>query len=83
MCGLRSRGERKGGRARGRNSGAKDGKDTWSATLEVRSVTWTTSSRRQVKAGAWTVDVVAADGTTLGTVRFTVQQARAPGRGSG
>lgn len=51
----------------------KDGKAVWTATLKVGSVKWTTSSRHQVKAGAWTVDVVGADGTTLGSVDFTVQ----------
>jgi len=50
----------------------KDGKAVWTATLKVGSVKWTTSSRHQVKAGAWTVDVVGADGTTLGSVDFTV-----------
>ena len=51
----------------------KDGKAVWSATLKVGSVKWTTSSRRQVKAGAWTVEVVGADGSTIGSVDFTVQ----------
>ena len=51
----------------------KDGKAVWTATLKVGSVKWTTSSRHQCKAGAWTVEVVGADGTTLGSVDFTVQ----------
>ena len=50
-----------------------DGKAVWTATLKVGSVKWTTSSRHAVKAGAWTVDVVGADGSTLGTVDFSVQ----------
>lgn len=45
----------------------------WKATLAVNSKRWTTSSRRKVKAGSYTVDVVAADGTVLTSVAFTVQ----------
>jgi len=44
----------------------------WKATLAVNSKRWTTSSRRKVKAGSYTVDVVAADGTVLTSVAFTV-----------
>ncbi len=51
----------------------KDGKAVWTATLKVGSIKWTTSSRHQCKAGAWSVEVVGADGTTLGSVDFTVQ----------
>lgn len=51
----------------------KDGKAVWTASLKVGSVKWTTSSRHQCKAGAWTVEVVGADGATLGSVDFTVQ----------
>lgn len=51
----------------------KDGKAVWTATLKVGSVKWTTSSRHQCKAGSWTVEVVGADGATLGSVDFTVQ----------
>lgn len=50
-----------------------DGKAVWTATLKVGSVKWTTSSRHQCNAGAWTVEVVGADGATLGSVAFTVQ----------
>jgi Protein of unknown function (DUF2914) len=51
----------------------KDGKAVWTAFLKVGSVKWTTSSRHQVKAGAWTVEVVGADGAVLGSVDFTAQ----------
>ena len=51
----------------------KDDKPVWTAKLKVGGPKWTTSSRRQLKAGAYTVDVVGADGTTLGTVSFTVE----------
>jgi hypothetical protein len=51
----------------------KDDKQIWQATLRIGGPRWTTSSRRQLKAGSYTVDVVGADGTTLGTVSFTVQ----------
>jgi len=51
----------------------KDGKQAWKATLRIGSNRWTTNSRRKVTAGAYTVEVVAADGTVLGSVDFTVQ----------
>jgi len=52
----------------------RDGKEVWKAYLRVGSKRWTTNSRRKMtKAGAWTVDVLAADGTSLGSVSFTVQ----------
>ena len=51
----------------------KDDKQVWQATLKVGGPRWTTSSRRQLKAGSYTVDVVGADGSTLGSVSFTVQ----------
>jgi len=51
----------------------KDGKEVWKAYLKIGSKRWTTQSRRKVKPGAWTVDVVTADGTVLGSVAFTVQ----------
>jgi hypothetical protein len=52
----------------------KDGKEVWKATLRIGSKRWTTNSRRKMsKPGAWTVDVVAEDGTSLGSVSFTVQ----------
>lgn len=51
----------------------KDGKQAWKATLRIGSNRWTTYSRRKVTAGAYSVEVVAADGTVLGTVEFTVQ----------
>ena len=51
----------------------KDDKQIWAASLKIGGPKWTTSSRRQLKAGSYTVDVVGADGTTLGSVSFTVQ----------
>jgi DUF2914 family protein len=51
----------------------KDGKESWSATLDVKNDHWATYSRRTVKPGAYTVEVVAADGAKLGEVSFTVQ----------
>jgi Protein of unknown function (DUF2914) len=52
----------------------KDGAELWTATLNVGSDKWTTSSRRMLTAaGSYEVDVVGADGGTLGKVEFTVQ----------
>jgi hypothetical protein len=52
----------------------KDGTEIWTATLDVGSDKWTTSSRRQLpKTGAYEVDVVGADGTQLGKVEFQIQ----------
>jgi len=51
----------------------RDGKAVWTAHLAVGSKKWTTYSRRTLKAGAWTVDVVDAGGATIGTVAFTVK----------
>jgi hypothetical protein len=51
-----------------------DGKEVWTATLDVGSKKWATQSRRAIsKAGSWEVDVQTADGASLGTVSFTVQ----------
>jgi hypothetical protein len=50
-----------------------NGTKNWEAKLKIGSKRWTTSSRRQVKAGAWTVEVQGADGTVLGSVDFTVK----------
>jgi hypothetical protein len=50
----------------------KDGKESWTATLDVKNDNWATYSRRTVKAGQYTVEVVGADGTKLGEVTFTV-----------
>jgi hypothetical protein len=51
-----------------------DGKEIWTATLPVSSKRWSTQSRRTIaKAGNYEVEVTAADGTSLGTVKFTVQ----------
>lgn len=52
----------------------KDGTAVWTANLKVRSKRWTTYSRRKLsKPGSYSVDVVGADGTVLGTVAFTIQ----------
>ena len=51
-----------------------DGKEIWSTPLAVRSDKWVTHSRRQLKkAGEYTVEVVGADGTALGSVTFSIQ----------
>lgn len=51
----------------------KDGAKVWAANLKIKGSKWTTASRRQLKAGSYSVDVVAADGTVLGSVAFTVK----------
>lgn len=52
----------------------RDGKEVWKAYLRIGSKRWATNSRRKMtKAGSWTVDVVAEDGTALASVSFTVQ----------
>ena len=51
----------------------KDGAKVWAANLKIKGNKWTTSSRRQLKAGSYSVDVVAADGTVLGSTSFTVK----------
>ena len=51
----------------------KDGAKVCAANLKIKGSKWTTASRRQLKAGAYAVEVVAADGTVLGSVAFTVK----------
>lgn len=52
----------------------KDGAEQWHATLKVGSKKWTTYSRRTLKkAGSYAVEVVAEDGSVLGTAEFTVK----------
>jgi Protein of unknown function (DUF2914) len=51
----------------------KDGVNVWSTPLKIGSSRWATQSRRQLKAGSYSVEVVAADGSVLGTVAFTVK----------
>jgi len=57
----------------------KDGKPVFSASLSVgRSREWRTWSRRTMRAddvGAWTVEVVAPDGSVLEQLAFTVAPA--------
>ena len=49
-------------------------KELWTATLPVGSKRWSTQSRRTMsKAGDYEVEVLGADGSSLGTVKFTVQ----------
>jgi hypothetical protein len=51
-----------------------DGKEVWTATLDVGSKRWSTQTRRTIaKPGSWTVDVVTEAGAPLGTVSFTIQ----------
>lgn len=52
----------------------KDDKPVWTANLKVGSKRWTTYSRRKLnKPGSYSVDVVGADDTVLGTVSFTIE----------
>lgn len=51
----------------------KDGAKVWAANLKIKGNKWTTSSRRQLKAGSYSVEVVGADGTVLGSTSFTVK----------
>lgn len=51
----------------------RDGKDDWTANLKIKSNKWTTHSRRKVRAGEYTVEVVAEDGTKIGEVSFSVK----------
>lgn len=51
----------------------KDGVQIWQATLAVKSKRWVTHSRRQLKAGNYSVDVVDTEGRAVGTVSFTVK----------
>lgn len=51
----------------------KDGKEVWSASLSIRSARWTTNSRRVVQPGQYEVEVRGQDGSTLGSVSFSVQ----------
>ena len=51
----------------------KDGAKVWAANLKIKGNKWTTASRRQLKAGSYSVDVVGADGTVLGTTSFTIK----------
>ncbi len=51
----------------------KDGAQVWQAKLAVKSKRWVTHSRRQLKAGSYTVEVVGADDAVLGSVSFTVK----------
>jgi hypothetical protein len=52
----------------------KDGVEVWHANLKIGSKKWTTYSRRKLtKPGAYSVEVVGEDGSTLGSVDITVQ----------
>lgn len=51
----------------------KDGNEIWTASLPVKSVRWTTYSRRSVSAGQYQVEVQGQDGSVLGSVSFSVQ----------
>lgn len=52
----------------------KDGQEIWFATLQVGSKKWTTYSRHKLtKAGSYSIEVVAEDGRSLGSVDITVQ----------
>lgn len=52
----------------------KDGVEQWTASLNIGSARWTTSSRRLLsKPGTYEVSVVGADGSELGKATFTIQ----------
>lgn len=52
----------------------KDGAELWHANLKIGSKKWTTYSRRTIKKpGAYAVEVVAEDGSVLGSVEFTIK----------
>ncbi|HWO26918.1 MAG TPA: DUF2914 domain-containing protein [Kofleriaceae bacterium] len=51
-----------------------DGKEVWTATLQVGSARWSTMSRRALHTkGAWEVDVQTDSGTSIGSVSFKVE----------
>lgn len=51
-----------------------DGKDVWTATLQVGSARWSTMSRRPIHTkGSWEVDVQTDAGTSIGSVSFKVE----------
>ena len=51
----------------------KDGAEIWTATFSIGSPSWRVNSRRPgITAGSYTVDVIAEDGSSLGSVSFTV-----------
>lgn len=51
-----------------------DGVEVWSASLDIGAKAWTTSSRRRLtRPGSYEVTVIAADGSELGKLSFTVQ----------
>jgi len=50
-----------------------DGKELWSTELAVGSKKWVTNSRRVVKPGSYTVEILGEDGTKLTDVAFTVK----------
>jgi hypothetical protein len=52
----------------------RDGKEEWSTELAIGdSKKWVTNSRRQVKAGSYTVEILGEDGAKLAEVAFTVK----------
>lgn len=52
----------------------KDGAELWTASLNIGSARWTTSSRRLLsKPGEYEVSVLSADGNEIGKVAFTIQ----------
>lgn len=51
-----------------------DGKEVWTATLQVGSARWSTMTRRTIGAkGAWEVDVQTEAGASIGSVSFKVE----------
>lgn len=50
----------------------RDGKVALRRVLRVGDRRWATNSRHRCEAGAWTVEVLASDGTVLAEVNFSV-----------
>jgi hypothetical protein len=51
----------------------RDGKEEWSTELPIGGKKWVTNSRREVKAGSYTVEIDGEDGKKLAEVSFTVK----------
>jgi hypothetical protein len=52
----------------------RDGKEEWSTELAIGdSKKWITNSRREVKAGSYSVEILGEDGAKLTEVAFTVK----------
>ncbi len=64
----------KGGEGNIKHVWKKDGKEVWTATLNVGGKDWRTQSRRTIsKAGDWEVEVQTEAGASIGSVKFSIQ----------